>query len=233
MGNTPQKPVISNDVNRMCSEITVFLSRFPSRFTGIRYVYYPLQDNDIAISYTSMLKENWKAAVDDIGNLYYYDTNALKVVRYQAAPPSVDFMLLEQKRLGQNWTVTYNSSCGQLEYKNVSGEVRYTPPHKNPIFKTKRINRTTLVHHYLQMIELMKLSVDQTTSTEQCTICYDNSCNVTLPCGHSFCDGCIITWSKSHPHCPLCHSSLNGDWMTICENTACSIEKKAFDVINS
>ncbi|EDR25739.1 hypothetical protein EDI_295120 [Entamoeba dispar SAW760] len=232
MGSEPSKPIISNDVNRMCSTITVFFSKFPSKLLGIRYVVYALADNDIAISYTSMLKEHWKAGIDESGNTYYYD-EVFPAIKYSSAPPTPDFLMLEQKRLKTSWTVTYNSSLGRIEYSR-DNEVRYTPPPKNNhVFKTLRINRTRLVHIYLALQPILNQTIESTETDEICPICYDNKVNVSLPCGHSFCDNCIINWAQQHCYCPSCKNLLKDGWMDNCLHTPTALVTKALKLIET
>lgn len=46
-------------------------------------------------------------------------------------------------------------------------------------------------------------------NTEECRICfaeeYDTTCCL-VPCGHFFCEDCIITWDKKT--CPLCRTII-------------------------
>lgn len=67
-------------------------------------------------------------------------------------------------------------------------------------------------------------SEQQTTSTQnrplppplpilektECPICYETikrSCRE-LPCGHTFCSGCIMNWWKRQLNCPICKRNI-------------------------
>lgn len=43
----------------------------------------------------------------------------------------------------------------------------------------------------------------------KCPICYENTVNMTTPCGHSYCTICISTWREfGHNTCPDCRTNL-------------------------
>uniref|UniRef100_A0A8C5TWQ5 RING-type domain-containing protein n=1 Tax=Malurus cyaneus samueli TaxID=2593467 RepID=A0A8C5TWQ5_9PASS len=41
-------------------------------------------------------------------------------------------------------------------------------------------------------------------------ICQDTWDDVAsaLPCGHRFCQGCILRWARTNPSCPLCRGAI-------------------------
>lgn len=43
---------------------------------------------------------------------------------------------------------------------------------------------------------------------DECAICYDRAPNLGLPCKHTFCGECTVTFSKKAQNCPLCRASF-------------------------
>lgn len=45
----------------------------------------------------------------------------------------------------------------------------------------------------------------------ECSVCYCETANCNLTCGHSFCFGCVKEWYHkcSEPTCPMCRQPLN------------------------
>lgn len=45
----------------------------------------------------------------------------------------------------------------------------------------------------------------------ECSVCYSDTANCNLTCGHSFCFSCVKAWYHkcSEPTCPMCRKSLN------------------------
>lgn len=45
----------------------------------------------------------------------------------------------------------------------------------------------------------------------ECSVCYCETANCNLTCGHSFCFGCVKEWYHkcSEPTCPMCRQTLN------------------------
>ena len=232
MGNAPPSAV-SRDVRRMCGELTAFLARVPSYVLGVRYVYYALGENDIAITYAPMLRESWRAAVDDDGNVFYFDADAARPVRYNAAPPVVDFLILEQKRMPRGWVVRYNARMGCVEYDH-DGATRYTPPRGNGVFETRRITRALLLRHHAAMAELMRIVPEDAPDGPECPICMDRACTAALACGHGFCAACLADWTRAHADCPLCHAPIADGWLeSHCPHSFLAVAKKALAIICS
>lgn len=46
------------------------------------------------------------------------------------------------------------------------------------------------------------------SSMGECSVCYEETDRVSIPCGHSFCRGCIQKWSTKNFTCPLCRKKL-------------------------
>ena len=44
-----------------------------------------------------------------------------------------------------------------------------------------------------------------------CPICTENKVDISLPCSHFFCNGCIKTWLVKSESCPLCRFKLKVD----------------------
>jgi len=56
--------------------------------------------------------------------------------------------------------------------------------------------------------------VDQCSSNDDpvendCSICMDRKCDISLPCAHSFCGKCIGQWSIENQTCPVCRDQIN------------------------
>lgn len=49
------------------------------------------------------------------------------------------------------------------------------------------------------------------SSLMECSVCYSETSNCHLTCGHSFCFGCVKEWYHkcTEPTCPMCRKSLN------------------------
>ncbi|KAG5190074.1 hypothetical protein JKP88DRAFT_176057, partial [Tribonema minus] len=49
------------------------------------------------------------------------------------------------------------------------------------------------------------------TPCDDCSICLDQlpSERGTLQCGHTFCFGCIVSWSERQNTCPLCQGRFD------------------------
>lgn len=43
----------------------------------------------------------------------------------------------------------------------------------------------------------------------ECPVCYENSTNCTLVCGHSFCKSCVKTWYTKGGSCPMCRKKVH------------------------
>ena len=43
----------------------------------------------------------------------------------------------------------------------------------------------------------------------ECAICLDQKVEVVLPCGHGFCNDCIVDWVSRDRECPMCREDLN------------------------
>jgi hypothetical protein len=43
---------------------------------------------------------------------------------------------------------------------------------------------------------------------DECAVCYDRAPNLGLPCKHTFCGECTVTFSKKAKSCPLCRASF-------------------------
>jgi hypothetical protein len=43
--------------------------------------------------------------------------------------------------------------------------------------------------------------------TEECPVCLEDEVLVPRPCGHRFCDGCLVAWSAESSSCPLCRNT--------------------------
>ena len=50
----------------------------------------------------------------------------------------------------------------------------------------------------------MKGGPDGTPINEECPICYEDSINWTLPCGHGFHEACLREWMIRQKRCPVC-----------------------------
>uniref|UniRef100_U3KK95 RING-type domain-containing protein n=1 Tax=Ficedula albicollis TaxID=59894 RepID=U3KK95_FICAL len=57
-----------------------------------------------------------------------------------------------------------------------------------------------------------------------CAICQDTWDDVAsaLPCGHLFCQVCILQWAQINPVCPLCRRTI--DTVRFSDNTDKSLE---------
>ena len=57
----------------------------------------------------------------------------------------------------------------------------------------------------------LKLTPGQTPLDEKCVICMEDKIEhpVTLPCGHSFCHGCIQHWFTEKNTCPTCRQCVD------------------------
>ena len=65
----------------------------------------------------------------------------------------------------------------------------------NIFFKTNRVVSVTCEESF------------EVFPSEDCPICLDSCCeknSLTLPCGHSFCTGCILEWFDKQMTCPVC-----------------------------
>ena len=61
----------------------------------------------------------------------------------------------------------------------------------------------------MQKLEIMK--------DEKCPVCCDEFCSKTeqtvvieMPCGHHFCEECLLGWLESHHNCPTCRQEIEG-----------------------
>ena len=51
---------------------------------------------------------------------------------------------------------------------------------------------------------------DMADSALDCPVCIDPmDPPVVLPCGHSGCKGCLVTWYATNPNCPVCLAQLD------------------------
>ena len=50
--------------------------------------------------------------------------------------------------------------------------------------------------------------LDPCSSTDECSICMSENIEVTTPCKHSYCRGCIYTWYDKKGTCPMCREQL-------------------------
>lgn len=69
-------------------------------------------------------------------------------------------------------------------------------------YKIKPSNRKRIMIHQL-------LSMNKKENLCECPICYDKmdfERTVITPCGHAFCDSCILTYLQKRDECPLCRS---------------------------
>uniref|UniRef100_A0A8C3UVM8 RING-type domain-containing protein n=1 Tax=Catharus ustulatus TaxID=91951 RepID=A0A8C3UVM8_CATUS len=59
---------------------------------------------------------------------------------------------------------------------------------------------------------------------DNCAICQDTCNDVAsaLPCGHQFCQGCILQWAQTNPSCPLCRGAI--ETLRFSDNTDESLE---------
>lgn len=39
---------------------------------------------------------------------------------------------------------------------------------------------------------------------EECSICLERGVDLSLKCGHFFCESCINKWKRTEPTCPVC-----------------------------
>eukprot|EP00756_Hemistasia_phaeocysticola_P048449 Hpha_TRINITY_DN22871_c0_g1::TRINITY_DN22871_c0_g1_i1::g.84383::m.84383 len=44
---------------------------------------------------------------------------------------------------------------------------------------------------------------------ERCTVCLEDGCEDTLPCGHAVHKGCLEEWTRYQPACPVCGRSCS------------------------
>ena len=79
-----------------------------------------------------------------------------------------------------------------------------------------------------------------------CPICDENKIDISLPCSHFFCEGCLKSWMKKSKTCPLCRLKLefsnkaetpagikgSGSWSIITrdENLNQEIKKDSIDI---
>ena len=44
---------------------------------------------------------------------------------------------------------------------------------------------------------------------ENCSICYENTINVSTKCRHQFCSECLFKWKDKKSSCPICRSNFS------------------------
>lgn len=64
-----------------------------------------------------------------------------------------------------------------------------------------------LFNNIENIYSLLEIKVDNIDI--ECSICFDNNCNITLSkCNHKFHDKCIIQWFINNKTCPMCRTSI-------------------------
>jgi hypothetical protein len=76
--------------------------------------------------------------------------------------------------------------------------------------------RTTTFKTFYSILTRMQLeatmyahSLKVENEDDECTICMENKCEVSLSCSHAFCENCIQQWNLSSATCPICRRDVN------------------------
>jgi hypothetical protein len=66
---------------------------------------------------------------------------------------------------------------------------------------------------------------------EECTVCLDRETDITLQCGHHFCEKCISAWTVKEDTCPMCREIIKEKYVEAKSLTQKEIAKLVVDFI--
>lgn len=114
------------------------------------------------------------------------------------------------------------SSRRTLEFKLIHENIHLKDAHFLVRMRTRQLTGFAIplyiYDEYLIPINEVLPVGEKKGTEEDCSICLEPFQEIkpirTLPCGHSYCESCILAWLKTSTKCPLCNQNCVELWMT-------------------